>query len=83
MMLFLLAQAKCHWEMAPITFMAPQLLVCNLLGSPCLVIWTLPVLNVGAIEKALRQHLGGTHDYALHCPRAAPFVGVVKCTYHH
>ncbi len=37
------------------------------------------VLKVGAIEKALRQHLGGTHDYALHCPRAAPFV---KCTYH-
>ena len=43
----------------------------------------IPVLNVGAIEKALRQHLGGTHDYALHCPRAAPFVGVGKCTYHH
>ena len=41
MMLFLLAQAKCHWGMAPRTFMAAQLLVCNLLGSPCLVIWTL------------------------------------------
>ncbi len=35
------------------------------------------------IMEALRQHLGGTHDYALHCPRAAPTVGVVTCTYHH
>jgi len=42
-----------------------------------------PVMEVGTIVKALRQHLGGTHDYALHCPRAAPTVGVVACTYHH
>ncbi|DBA89809.1 TPA: hypothetical protein ACH3X2_004679 [Trebouxia sp. C0005] len=25
-----------------------------------------PVLKVGTIVEALRQHLGGTHDYALH-----------------
>ena len=43
----------------------------------------IPVLEVGTIVEALRQHLGGTHDYALHCPRAAPSVGVVACTYHH
>jgi len=43
----------------------------------------IPVLEVGAIVKGLRQHLDGTHDYALHCPRAAPTVGVVACTYHH
>ncbi len=42
-----------------------------------------PVLEVSTIIEALRQHLGGTHDYALHCPRAAPSVGVVACTYHH
>ncbi|DBA96136.1 TPA: hypothetical protein ACH3X1_015622 [Trebouxia sp. C0004] len=35
-----------------------------------------PVLEVGTIIEALRQHLGGTHDYALHCPRAAPSAGV-------
>ena len=40
-----------------------------------------PILVVGTIVEALRQHLGGTHDYALHCPRAAPSVGVVACTY--
>ena len=42
-----------------------------------------PVLEVGTIVEALRQHLGGTHDYALHCPRAAPSVGLVACTYYH
>ena len=42
-----------------------------------------PVLEVGSIVDALRQHLGSTHDYALHCLRAAPSVGVVACTYHH
>ena len=42
-----------------------------------------PILEVSTIIEALRQHLGGTHDYALHCPRAAPSVGVVACTYHH
>jgi len=31
--------------------------------------------------KGLRQHLDGIHDYALHCPRAAPTIGVVACTY--
>ncbi len=43
----------------------------------------IPVLEVGAIVKALRQHLGGTHDYALHCRRAVPNTGVVACTCHH
>jgi len=33
--------------------------------------------------EALHQHLWGSHDYALHCPRAAPFARVVSCTYHH
>ena len=42
-----------------------------------------PILEVGTIIEALRQHLGSTHDCALHCPRAAPSVGVVACTYHH
>ncbi|DBA85583.1 TPA: hypothetical protein ACH3X2_005652 [Trebouxia sp. C0005] len=32
---------------------------------------TVPILEVGTIVAALSQHLGGTHDYALHCPRAA------------
>ncbi|DBA82196.1 TPA: hypothetical protein ACH3X1_007179 [Trebouxia sp. C0004] len=40
---------------------------------------TIPVLEVGTIIEALHQHLGGTHDCALHCPRAAPSVGVVAC----
>jgi len=43
----------------------------------------IPILEVGTIVQALRQHIGGTHDYALCCPRAAPTVGVVACTYHH
>jgi len=43
----------------------------------------IPVLEVGTIVQALHQYLGGTHDYALHCPRAAPTVGVVACTYNH
>ncbi len=42
-----------------------------------------PILEVSTIIEAPHQHLGGTHDYALHCPRAAPSVGVVACTYHH
>ncbi len=40
-----------------------------------------PILEVGTIVEALRLHLGSTHDYALHCPRAAPSIGVVACTY--
>ncbi len=43
----------------------------------------IPVLEVGAIVKALRQRLGGTLDKALHCPRAAPAIGVVACTHNH
>ncbi len=42
-----------------------------------------PILEVSTIIEALRQHLGGTDDYALHCPRAAPSVAFVACTYHH
>ena len=40
-------------------------------------------MEVTAIIEALREHLRGTHIYALHCPRAAPSAGVVSCTYHH
>ena len=43
----------------------------------------IPVMEVAAIIEALREHLRGTHSYALHCPRAAPSAGVVSCTYHH
>ena len=42
-----------------------------------------PVMEVAAIIKALREHLQGAHSHALHCPRAAPSVGVVSCTYYH
>ncbi len=42
-----------------------------------------PIIEVGTVVEALRLHLDGTHDYALHCPRAAPTVGIVACTYHH
>jgi len=43
----------------------------------------IPVLEVGAIVKGLCQHLDGTHDYALHSPRAALTAGVGTCTYLH
>ena len=43
---------------------------------------TVSILEVGTIVEALRQHLGGTHGYALHCPRAAPSVGVVLQSKH-
>ena len=36
-----------------------------------------PILEVGTIIEALRQHLGGTHDYALHCPRAPLLLGLL------
>ena len=42
-----------------------------------------PIMEVAAVIAALREHLGGTHSHALHCPRAAPSAGVVSCTYHH
>ena len=42
-----------------------------------------PLVEVAAIVKTLHQHLWGADDYALHCPRAAPFHGVVSCTYLH
>ena len=35
-----------------------------------------PILEVSTIIEALRQHLGGTHDYALHCPRALLLLGL-------
>jgi len=43
---------------------------------------TLSVARLANVGKET-SHLDGTHDYALHCPRAAPTVGVVACTYHH
>ena len=42
-----------------------------------------PIMEVAAVIEALREHLGGTHSHALHCPGAAPSAGVVSCTYHH
>ncbi len=42
-----------------------------------------PIIEVGTVVEALRLHLDGAHNYALHCPRAAPSVGIVACTYHH
>ncbi len=42
----------------------------------------IPVLKVGAIEKALRQHLGGTHDCALHCPRQPLLSGLLNAHRH-
>ena len=41
-----------------------------------------PILRLVQLLKPC-QRLGSTNDYALHCPRAAPSVGVVACTYHH
>lgn len=39
-------------------------------------------MEVATIVRALRQHLGGTYDRALHCPRAASSAEVAS-TYHH
>ena len=41
------------------------------------------IMEVAAIIEALREHLRGTHSYALPCPRAAPSAGVFSCTYHY
>jgi len=40
------------------------------------------VLDVSAIMKLLHTDLQGVNDFALYCPRVAPSVGVVSCTYH-
>jgi hypothetical protein len=32
-----------------------------------------PILEIGTIIEALRQHLGGTHDYALALSQGGPF----------
>ena len=39
--------------------------------------------QVVSIRPPLREHLQGTQCHALHCPRAAPSVEVVSCTYYH
>lgn len=41
------------------------------------------VLDVSAIMKLLDTNLQGVNDFHLYCPRVAPTVGVVSCTYHH
>ncbi len=41
------------------------------------------VHDVPMVVKLLQQHLQGTNDFDLYCPRAAPSLGVVSCTYHH
>jgi len=39
-------------------------------------------LEVDTILEALRQHLGGAHEYALHCPRAVASIGsIVSCLF--
>lgn len=40
------------------------------------------VACVPAIVGLPQQHLQGVNAFGLHCPRAAPSVGVVSCTYH-
>jgi len=63
------------------TFLAPKLLVWQSVGQRMpLDRGAIPVLQVGTTDEALRQHLSGSHDYALHCPKA---VRVVACTHHH
>ncbi len=39
--------------------------------------------DVRVVIALLQQHLQGTHDFDLYCPRVAPSDGVVSCTYHH
>ncbi len=39
--------------------------------------------DVPVVIALLQQHLQGTQDFDLYCPRVAPSVGVVHCTYHH
>ncbi len=39
--------------------------------------------DVPVLIALLERHLQGTHDFDLYCPRVAPSVGVVSCTYHH
>ena len=43
---------------------------------------TISMLDVPAIMELLLQDLQGGNAFELHCPRAAPSVGVVSCTYH-
>ena len=40
------------------------------------------VLDVSAVMVLLHTDLQGVNDFALYCPRTAPSVGVVSCTYH-
>ncbi len=39
--------------------------------------------DVPVVNALLQRHLQGTHDFDRYCPRVAPSVGVVSCTYHH
>ena len=39
--------------------------------------------DVPVVIALLQRHLQGIHDFDLYCPRVAPSVGVVSCTYHH
>ena len=39
--------------------------------------------DVPVVIALLQRHLQGTHGFDLYCPRVAPSVGVVSCTYHH
>ena len=39
-------------------------------------------VDVPAVVELLQRHLQGDNAFDLYCPRAAPTVGVVRCTYH-
>ncbi len=59
-----------------------MIVILSLLSRP-------PIGSAAAtVVEALRQHLGGNHDYAQYCSRAAPTraaptSGVVACTCYH
>ncbi len=40
-----------------------------------------PIIDVGVALESLNSHLQGSANHALRCPRAAPSVGVLTCTY--
>jgi len=44
--------------------------------------FTVSTIDVSAVTELLQQHLQGDNAFDLYCPRAAPTVGVVSCTYH-
>ena len=41
------------------------------------------VASVLHVMELVHTDLQGVNDFALYCPRAAPSIGVISCTYHH